>query len=323
MASCSPPSTPSVAPAPSAASAVTDALESAGRSLARRAVAAPSRRPELADQRKLQDALADKPGVTALGSATTAAVALKFAGRFRKLGFLAKRTPYFLIATAVPALIAFGHPRRPEQLGMVAAHLSHRAQAEGVEPDIERVRRRGPIVSYRPVDPNREAQPRCPGAAVAPPGVPGSTAIHERAFAHRPTRRPGDGGRRVDTSARPGLDRHGDQACAWRPRAPRCFGRADRRAVGEQHIGQHVGLDVRHLRDVHDQVVEIEVAMAISRSLDEAVGVDDQRRPHRDRHVAGGLGDEVDAEQRVPASGQRPHRAARPAHDGQQVTAVA
>jgi hypothetical protein len=139
------------------ASAATDALESAGRSLSRRAVAdAATARPELADERKLHDALADKPRLPALGSATTAAVALRFAGRFRKLGFLAKRTPAFLLATAIPALVA-SVTRGADELGMVAAHLAHRARAEGVEPDIERVRRAAvQIVSHRPVDPETE-----------------------------------------------------------------------------------------------------------------------------------------------------------------------
>ncbi len=40
---------------------------------------------------------------------------------------------------------------------MVASHLVHRARAEGVEPDIERVRRAAvQIVSRRPIDPETE-----------------------------------------------------------------------------------------------------------------------------------------------------------------------
>ena len=40
---------------------------------------------------------------------------------------------------------------------MVTSHLVHRAQAEGVEPDLERVRRAAvQIVSHRPVDPETE-----------------------------------------------------------------------------------------------------------------------------------------------------------------------
>lgn len=139
------------------ASAVTDALEGAGRSLSRRVVTeAACRRAELADERRLHDSLADKPNVPALGSATTAAVALKFAGRFRRLGILAKRTPAFLLATALPALVA-SVARGADELGMVASHLAHRARAEGIEPDIERVRRAAvQIVSHRPVDPEAE-----------------------------------------------------------------------------------------------------------------------------------------------------------------------
>jgi hypothetical protein len=139
------------------ASAVTDALESAGRSLTRRVVTgAATEGKDLADPQALQKALADKPRVPALGSATTAAVALKFAGRFRRLGFFAKRTPAFLVATAVPALVA-SVTRGADELGMVASHLVHRARAEGIEPDLERVRRAAvQIVSYLPVDPEAE-----------------------------------------------------------------------------------------------------------------------------------------------------------------------
>ena len=139
-------------------SAVTDALEGAGRSLSRRVVTeAAGRRSELADERRLHDALADKPNVPALGSATTAAVALKFAGRFRRVGFIAKRTPAaFLLATALPALVA-SVARGADELGMVASHLVHRSRAEGVDPDLERVRRAAvQIVSHRAVDPEVE-----------------------------------------------------------------------------------------------------------------------------------------------------------------------
>ena len=139
------------------AAAVTDALESAGRSLTRKVVTgAATESKDLADRQALQKALADKPRVPALGSATTAAVALRFAARFRRLGFLAKRTPAFLVATAVPALVA-SVTRGADELGMVTSHLVPRARAEGVEPDLERVRRTAvQIVSYRPVDPEVE-----------------------------------------------------------------------------------------------------------------------------------------------------------------------
>ena len=146
-------------------SAITDALESTGRKLGRRVVTeAAGRRPELADERTLRAALADKPHVPALGSATTAALALKLAGRFRRVGFFARRSPAFLVATAVPALVA-SVARGSDELGMVAAHLAHRARSEGVEPDIERVRRAAvQIVSHRPVDP--EAEPSHGGLAL-------------------------------------------------------------------------------------------------------------------------------------------------------------
>lgn len=139
------------------ASALNDALEGAGRSLSRRVVSgAATQDKDMADRQTLEKALADKPRVPALGSATTAALALKVASRFRRVGVLAKRTPAFLVATAVPALVA-SVTRGAHELGMVSSHLVHRARAEGVEPDLERVRRAAvQIVLRRPVDPETE-----------------------------------------------------------------------------------------------------------------------------------------------------------------------
>jgi hypothetical protein len=139
------------------AAGISDAVENAGRSLARRVVTgAATDRPELVEHDRLTQALADKPSVSALGSATTAAMVIRFASRFKRLGFLAKRTPAFLIAAAVPALLA-SVSRGADELGMVSAHLVHRARAEGVEPDLERVRRTAvQIVERRPVDPEVE-----------------------------------------------------------------------------------------------------------------------------------------------------------------------
>jgi hypothetical protein len=139
------------------AAGITDALENAGRSLTRRVVTgAAIQRGGVADRDSLARALADRPRIPALGSATTAAVALKVAGRFRRLGFLARRTPAFLVATAVPALVA-SVSRGADELGMVSSYLVERARAHGVEPDLERVRRASvQIVSHRPVDPEVE-----------------------------------------------------------------------------------------------------------------------------------------------------------------------
>lgn len=136
---------------------VTEALESAGRKLSRRVVTgAAAGHKDLADPRALAASLADRPRSPALGSATSAAMALRFARRFRHLGFFARRTPAFLVATAVPALVA-SVSRGADELGMVSSHLVHRARAEGVEPDLERVRRTAvQIVLQRPVDPEVE-----------------------------------------------------------------------------------------------------------------------------------------------------------------------
>jgi hypothetical protein len=156
--------------------ALTDALESAGRSLTRRVVAnamaetshhdgdareagagepAPAST-ALVDRARLAESLATGPKAPAIASATVAALALKVATRFRRLGFLARRSPTFLVAAAVPALVS-SVSRGAHELGMVASHLAQRARAEGVEPDLDRVRRVAvQIMSRRPVDPETE-----------------------------------------------------------------------------------------------------------------------------------------------------------------------
>ena len=138
-------------------SALTETLERAGRSLSRRVVDdAESRRPPIADRTALAKALATKPPAPALAGATAAALALRFARRFKPFKGLAKTSPMWLLATAVPALVA-SVTRGADELGMVASHLIHRARAAGVEPDLERVRRAAvQIVSHKPVDPEAE-----------------------------------------------------------------------------------------------------------------------------------------------------------------------
>jgi hypothetical protein len=137
--------------------ALAEALESAARRLTRRVVAdAVGGRDELADEARLRASLDAAPRVPAIGSATTAAMALRLSRRFRHLNFLAKRTPAFLLATAVPAVVA-SVSRGADELNMVAAHLVHRAHAAGVEPDLERVRRVAvQILSHHAVDPDTE-----------------------------------------------------------------------------------------------------------------------------------------------------------------------
>jgi hypothetical protein len=139
------------------AAGINDTLERAGRALARRAIAnASTRRHPLPDRSSLAKALSEKPPTPAIASAAAAAVGLKVLTRFRGLRVLAKRTPMWLLATAVPVLVA-SVTRGADELSMVAAHLIHRARAEGVEPDLDRVRRAAvQIVSHRIVDPDTE-----------------------------------------------------------------------------------------------------------------------------------------------------------------------
>jgi hypothetical protein len=139
------------------ATGVGDAVERAARALSRRVVAgAATRRDPLPDRSSLARALSEKPPTPAIVGAAAAAVGLRFLTRYRGLRVLAKRTPMWLLVTAVPTLVA-SVTRGADELGMVSAHLIHRARAEGIEPDLERVRRAAvQIVSHRVVDPDIE-----------------------------------------------------------------------------------------------------------------------------------------------------------------------
>jgi hypothetical protein len=145
--------------------AVSDALESGARSLARRVVADAVTRRAVADRDVLARSLAARPEVPIFATATAAALTLRIAGRFRRFTFLAKRSPMWLLATAVPALVA-SVSRGAEELGLVAGYLAARARQAGVEPDLERVRRAAvQVVSRRRIDPDTE--PSHGGLAVA------------------------------------------------------------------------------------------------------------------------------------------------------------
>ncbi|HKA82296.1 MAG TPA: hypothetical protein VKD21_00420 [Acidimicrobiales bacterium] len=139
------------------AGAMSDAVEGAARSLTRRMVVDAVSNPRRVDDREaLARALAARPVSPALAGATVAALGLRLARRFRRLGFLARRTPMWLVATAVPALLA-SVSRGADELGLVASNLVLRARAKGIEPDPERLRRVAvQIASRRPVDPEQE-----------------------------------------------------------------------------------------------------------------------------------------------------------------------
>jgi hypothetical protein len=140
------------------AASVADAVEGAGRSLSRRVVsAALAERRSVSGREDLAHALAEKPTSSPLlASGTAAAMATRVVSRFGPLRFLARRTPMWLLAGAVPALIA-SVARGSDELALVASHLATRARAQGIEPDPERVRRVAvQVLSESEVDPERE-----------------------------------------------------------------------------------------------------------------------------------------------------------------------
>jgi hypothetical protein len=139
------------------AASVADAVDGAGRTLTRRVVAGAVDRPRaVVDERELAEALATRPATPILASATGAALVARSLSRFRVLNILSRRTPMWLVAGLVPALVA-SVSRGAEELGMVASHLVHRARMAGLQPDPERVRRAAvQVVSGAPIDPDVE-----------------------------------------------------------------------------------------------------------------------------------------------------------------------
>lgn len=143
-----------------------DALEGPGRALSARTVASVVDAPRpVAERSDLADALGEQPRSPLLGGATGAALAARVARKVGPLRFLARRTPMWLVITAVPALHA-SVSRGADELALVASHLVHRARAAGVEPDPDRVRRAAvQLLSRARVDP--AAEPRHAPLAVA------------------------------------------------------------------------------------------------------------------------------------------------------------
>lgn len=150
----------------SSVTAVGDAVESPCRKLARRIATTAVDQPKpVAGRSDLADALEAQPRSPLLGGATGAAVVAKVAGRVGPMRFLARRTPMWLVITAVPAVHA-SVTRGAEELALVASHLVHRARAAGVQPDPERVRRVAvQLLSGSSV--NADAEPRHAPLAVA------------------------------------------------------------------------------------------------------------------------------------------------------------
>lgn len=146
--------------------AVGDTMEAPARALAGRITAGAVNQPRpVPDPAALTAALSAESRLPQLGGATGAALAAKVAGRVGPLRFLARRTPLWLVVTALPALHA-SMARGAEELALVASHLVHRARAAGLEPDPERVRRASvQLLSGVSVDP--AAEPRHAPLAVA------------------------------------------------------------------------------------------------------------------------------------------------------------
>ena len=147
-------------------SSIAEAIEAPVRALSRRAVSRAVAQPEpVSNMTKLADALGERSKAPLLGGATATALAAKVARRIGPLRFLARRTPMWIVAAAIPALHA-SITRGADELALVASHLVHRARASGVEPDPERVRRAAvQLVSGSSVDTNVE--PRHATLAVA------------------------------------------------------------------------------------------------------------------------------------------------------------
>ena len=129
-----------------------DAVNVPLRALTRRVVVDAAARPRpVPDMRTLVDRLAERPHAPLLGGASAAAMAAKVARRFGPLRFLARRTPMWVVAAAVPALYA-SVARGADEVSLVASHLVLRTRAEGHEPDPERIRRAAvQLVSGAPV----------------------------------------------------------------------------------------------------------------------------------------------------------------------------
>lgn len=138
-------------------SAAGDAVEAPARALAVKVAEAAVNAPRpVAGTGSLVAALGDQPRSPLLGGATGAALAARVARRVGPLRFLARRTPMWMVATAVPALHA-SITRGAEELSLVASHLVLRAREAGVEPDPDRVRRAAvQVVSGAGVDPDVE-----------------------------------------------------------------------------------------------------------------------------------------------------------------------
>ncbi|MCU1361313.1 MAG: hypothetical protein JWN99_2602 [Ilumatobacteraceae bacterium] len=116
-------------------------LERAARAFDRRIVSDSVAAPRPVEHRDdLLRVLTDEKHAIAIEGATTAIAAVKLLERFGPLKVIAKRTPWLLAATSLPAIYS-AFARGADELAVVSSYLTNRASAAGTAADPDRVRR--------------------------------------------------------------------------------------------------------------------------------------------------------------------------------------
>ncbi len=140
------------------ASAVARSADGAATVLTRRVIRAALAQPRAVEETaSLARALVTRPTGSAFAG-PVAAMAASVARKVGALSFLTRRTPMWLLATAVPALWA-AVARGTNELSALASYLALRARSEGIEPDPDRLERAVvQLAMGQPVDPNSEVR---------------------------------------------------------------------------------------------------------------------------------------------------------------------
>jgi hypothetical protein len=139
----------------------TEGLERVARSFHGRVVADAMQSPRpITDRRALLDALSSPKSFAAVNGATTAFAARKLFERFGPLKVLARRTPWLVAASALPAVYT-SLARGRDETALVASFLINQARHANVEPDADRVRRAAiQLLQRERVDPDAEPEHR-------------------------------------------------------------------------------------------------------------------------------------------------------------------